>query len=191
MSINQIANGIGLQINNDIFIVTDYSHVKPGKGSAFVRVKLKNVKTNQVIERTFKTADKLEDAALEERRMQNLYNAGESTHFMDLTTFEEVVVDNALLGDSIRFLQDHLEVTGLFFNNKVLKIILPNFIIAEVTYTEPGLKGDSISGGTKPATIDSGANVQVPLFINIGDRLKIDTRTGEYVERVKNESKRD
>lgn len=171
-------------MNGGIFLVTDYSHVKPGKGSAFVRVKLKNIKTRQVLERTFKTADRLDDVALEEKRLQNLYRSGDSFHFMDCANYEEVVVPADIVGDSVRFLQDHLEVTGICCGGEILKIVLPTFITAVVVQTEPGLRGDSTKAGTKPATIDTGTGIQVPLFVHIGDRVKIDTRTGSYVERV-------
>jgi elongation factor P len=185
ISINQISSGTGLRINGDIFLVTDYSHVKPGKGSAFVRVKLKNVKTHQVLDRTFKTAEKLDDVLLEERKMQNLYRNGDDFHFMDCTSYEEKIISEDILGDSVKFLQDHLEVTGVCYGDEVLKIALPTFIVAEIIQTEPGFKGDSSRAGTKPSTIDTGMTIQVPLFVNIGDRVKIDTRTGSYVERVK------
>jgi len=185
ISINQITSGTGLRVNGGIFLVTEYSHVKPGKGSAFVRVKLKNIKTDQVLEKTFKTADKLDDVLLEEKRLQNLYRSGDSFHFMDCTSYEEKVISENILGNSIKFLQDQLEVTGICYGNEVLKIVLPTFIIAEITQTEPGFKGDSSKAGTKPATIDTGTVIQVPLFVDIGDRVKIDTRTGSYVERVK------
>lgn len=175
---------MGLRINGEIFLVTDYSHVKPGKGSAFVRVKLKNIKTDQVLERTFKTADKLDDVLLEEKKLQNLYRSGDHFHFMDCTTYEEKIVSQDVIGDALTFLQDHLEVTGICHDDEVLKIVLPTFIIAKITQTEPGFKGDSSRAGTKPATIDTGVMIQVPLFVNIGDHVKIDTRTGSYVERV-------
>ena len=175
---------MGLRINGGIFVVTEYSHVKPGKGSAFVRVKLKNIKTQQVLERTFKTADKLDDVLLEEKKLQNLYRSGNSFHFMDCTSYEEMIISKDILGETVKFLQDNLEVTGICYDNEVLKIVLPTFITAEITQTEPGFKGDSSKAGTKPATIDTGTAMQVPLFVNIGDRIKIDTRTGTYVERV-------
>jgi elongation factor P len=175
---------MGLRINGEIFLVTDYHHVKPGKGSAFVRVKLKNVKTQQVLERTFKTADKLDDVFLEERKLQNLYRSGDTFHFMDSESYEEITLSKDLLGDAVHFLQDHLEVTGICYEHEVLKIVLPTFLTAKIIQTEPGFKGDSTRAGTKPATIDTGLVIQVPLFVNIGDRVKIDTRTGSYVERV-------
>lgn len=185
ISINQISNGTALLINTDIFLVTEYHHVKPGKGSAFVRVKLKNIKTQQVLERTFKSSEKLEDIPLEERKMQVLYRGGDGYHFMDLTTYEEVVIPFDMLGDTINFLQEQLEVSGTFFENQCQKVNLPIFINALIAQADPGLRGDSSKAGTKPAVIETGATIQVPLFINTDDRVKIDTRTGTYVERVK------
>ena len=184
ISISKITSGTGLRINGEIFLVTEYSHVKPGKGGAFVRVKLKNVKTPQVLKKTFKPGDKLEEVVLMEKKLQNLYQTGDSCHFMDCTSYEEITVSKDILDDSIKFLQDNLEVTGICYNDDVLKIVLPIFITAEITHTEPGFKGDSTKAGTKPATIDTGTVIQVPLFVNTGDRIKIDTRTGSYVERV-------
>ncbi|OGX38777.1 MAG: elongation factor P [Omnitrophica WOR_2 bacterium RIFCSPLOWO2_12_FULL_50_9] len=171
-------------MGGDIFAVLEYHHVKPGKGAAFARVRVKNIKTGQVIERTFRSSDKLDDVPVDEKRLQNLYRSGDNVHFMDNSTYEEVVVPLETIGEDARFLQENLEVIGISYHNEVLKVVLPTFITAEVTHTEPGFKGDSTRSGTKPATIDTGAIVQVPLFINIGDHLKIDTRTGAYVERV-------
>ena len=185
ISINELESGIGLLINDSIYVVTEYNHVKPGKGSAFVRVKLKNLQTDQVLERTFRSSEKLEEAIFEEHRLQSQYQSGDSYHFMDLISYEEMVVPKEILGDSIRFLQENLEITGLSYKHKILKVILPTFITTQITGSEPGIKGDSSRAGTKPAVIDTGATVQVPLFINQGDWVKIDTRTGEYVERVK------
>lgn len=185
IGINQLVRGMALKFGEDIYIVTAYSHVKPGKGSAFARVTLKNVRTPQTLERTFKTADKLEDVPVEERKLQCLYHADDSVHFMDLTTFEESVIPKSVIGDDLKFLQEQQEVVGLSHNNEILRIQIPTFIVAEITHTEPGFKGDSSRSGNKPATIDTGAIVQVPLFIEIGDKIKIDTRSGEYVERTK------
>ncbi len=184
ISINQISSGIGLRVDGVLYVVSEYTHVKPGKGSAFVRIKLKNVHTGQVVERTFKSADKLEDIQLDERKIQYLYRSDDTFHFMDNTTYEQIEVSLGTVNDVLKFLQDDLEVTGLFYDEKVLKINLPTFIIAEITHTEPGFKGDSSKAGNKPATIDTGTSIQVPLFVNIEDFVKIDTRTGEYVERV-------
>jgi len=183
ISINQISGGMGLRVNNDIFLISEFQHVKPGKGSAFVRVKLKNLKTDAVIDRTFKTSDKLEDVALEERKMQYLYQ-DTAYHFMDLATFEQIAFPRGELGDIAKFLLENLEVSGIFEGNTLLKVLLPTFITTKITETEPGIKGDSSRAGTKPASIETGTTIQVPLFVNMGDFVKIDTRTGEYVERV-------
>ena len=176
---------MGLLVNGQIFLVTEHKHVKPGKGGAFAKVKLKNIKTQQVLEKTFKPVDKFDEVKLEEKKLQYQYRSGANFHFMDLATFEQVVIGEDALGDSIKFLQDNLEVTGICHKNEILKVDLPIFFTAEIIQTEPGFKGDTSKAGTKPATIDTGAIIQVPLFINIGDRIKIDTRTGSYSERVK------
>ncbi|MBF0521549.1 MAG: elongation factor P [Candidatus Omnitrophica bacterium] len=185
ISINEVESGMGLMIDGNIYLVLDYNHVKPGKGAAFVRIRMRNVKTDQVLERTFRTADSLEDVPLEERKLQNLYRNGDNCMFMDMASYEEVAIPVSIIGEQIRFLQDHLVVIGLSHNDSILKVILPNFIEAEITHTEPGIKGDSTKAGGKFATIDTGTEIQVPLFINVGDFVKIDTRTGDYIERVK------
>ena len=188
ITINQLNNGMGLLIDNDICVVNEYQHVKPGKGSAFVRVKMRNLRTGNVIERTFKTADKLEDVTLEEKGLEYLYHSGDHFCFMDHTTYEQVSMTPEEVGEAEKFLLENLIVTGLSYNNKIVKINLPNFITARIAESEPGIKGDSSRAGTKPAKIETGTVVQVPLFINVDDWVKIDTRTGVYVERVKNES---
>ena len=185
ISINEITRGVALKINEGIWVVTTYSHVKPGKGSAFVRVNLRNVQTQQVLERTYKSSERLEDVALEERKLQTLYKTDDSVHFMDMVSFEEITISTALIGDDIRFLQDNLQVTGFSHGSQMLTIELPNFITTEITHTEPGIKGDSSRSGNKPATIDTGAVIQVPLFIDTGDKIRLDTRSGSYVERVR------
>ncbi len=184
VTINQVRSGMGIRINNDVYSISEYSHVKPGKGSAFVRMKLKNLKTDLTIERTYKAADKLEDVFLEDRKLQYLYRAGDSLHFMDQGTFEESVLSVDQLGSSLQYLQDNLNVTAIFCEHQLQKVILPNFITAQIAETEPGFKGDTSRAGNKPSKIDTGAMVQVPLFINQGDWIKLDTRTGQYVERV-------
>ena len=185
ISINQISSGTALRIDNGIFVVQEYHHVKPGKGSAFVRVKIKNVKTQQVLEKTFKTADKLDDVELEEKKMQNLYQSGDSYYFMDMESFEEVAVSEEVLGDLVNYLQENAEVTAYSHEGEILKIELPMFIEVAIEHTEPGFRGDTTRAGNKPATIETGATIQVPLFVEIGDKIKLDTRTGTYVERVK------
>lgn len=184
ISINEIENGMALQIDNNLFIVEEFNHVKPGKGSAFVRVRVRNIATEQVLEKTFRSAERLDDVPLEQKKLQVLYKSGDSYHFMDMSTYEQFDIPLTIIGEGFKFLKENLEVIGMFHDNKVLKVLLPTFITAEVTHTEPGIKGDSSRSGNKPSTIDTGANILVPLFINIGDRVKIDTRTGQYVERL-------
>ena len=184
ISINEIAKGLALLVQEEIYLVTEVHHVKPGKGSAFVRVRLKNLKTDLILEKTFRSSDRLEDVFLEEKKLQYLYRTGNSFHFMDQVSFEERTMDLDKLGEGAQFLQENMEVTVLLYKNQIQKVSIPTFIIANIAQTEPGFKGDTSKGTTKPAMIDTGATVQVPLFINKGDRIKIDTRSGEYVERV-------
>lgn len=175
---------MGLLIDGQIYIVTEYSHVKPGKGSAFVRVRLKNLKTELSLDKTFRSSEVLENIDLEERRLLYQYHRGNSFHFMDQTTFEEVAIDEEKIGEGVKYLQDNLEVTAVLYDHQVQKVFLPTFIEARIIATEPGIRGDSSRAGNKPATIDTGATVLVPLFINTDDYVKIDTRTGQYVERL-------
>ena len=173
-----------IRLDNQIYLVVDYNHVKPGKGSAFVKVRLKNLKTDLVMEKTFRSADRLEPIFLEEKTAQYLYRTGDTFHFMDQETFEELAISKEYMGDTVNYLQDNLNVTAVYCDHKLQKIILPNFLIGKIVETEPGFKGDSSRAGTKPAKTDTGATIQVPLFINVGDWVKIDTRSAQYVERV-------
>ena len=184
ISITEVESGMGLLISGDVWIVLSYEHVKPGKGSSFVRIRVKNVKTHQVLERTFRSAESLDNVDLEELRLQYTYKNGNNYCFMDSRTFEEIVVPGDVMEDEVKFLQENLEVTGLSYKGEILKIVLPNFITTKVIQTEPGIRGDSSRAGNKPATIDTGATILVPLFIDIDTWIKIDTRSGEYVERA-------
>jgi elongation factor P len=172
-------------MNGGIFVVTEAQHVKPGKGAAFLKIKLRNISTGQVLDRTVHPGERFEEAHLEEKKLQYLYHNGDAYQFMDLESYEETSVSAKVLGDAVDFLQDHTEVVAIINNDKILSVTLPTFIEAEIVHTEPGFKGDTATAGTKPAQIETGATVQVPLFINIGEKVKIDTRTGSYVERVK------
>jgi elongation factor P len=183
--ITEVENGMGLVVSGEIYLVVEFNHVKPAKGSAFVRIKMRSIKTGNVLERTYRTAEKLEEAVLEFRRLQYLYQDGDGFHFMDQTTFEQVAISADMLGHGVDFLQDNMEVQGVFNGDKLLSVQIPNFIIAKIAEADLGLKGDSSRAGTKPAKIDTGATVQVPLFIEVGEVVKIDTRDGTYVERVK------
>jgi len=185
ISINEVENGMGLVVEGQLYFVTEFNHVKPGKGSAFVRIRLKNIRTEAVLERTFRTADVLEDAKLERRRMQFTYVAGDEYHFMDQNTFEDTMIPAQLLGDGIKYLQDNMEVETVLYKDEVVRAEVPNFIVTTIIEADPGLKGDSSRAGYKPAKIDTGASIQVPLFIQPGEVIKVDTRTGIYVERVK------
>ncbi|MBF0570128.1 MAG: elongation factor P [Candidatus Omnitrophica bacterium] len=185
ITINEVAKGMALMVDGDIWTIVDFNHVKPPKGSAFVRIKLRNLKSSNVIERTYRSAETLEDVPLEERRMQFSYTSGDTYHFMCQETYEEVAISREFLGDKVEYLMDNQEVTGYVFEDKVLKVELPNFIIAKIVEAAPGVKGDSSKTDSKPAKIESGASVMIPLFIEVGETVKIDTRNGQYVERVK------
>lgn len=185
ITITEVSKGLALNVDGNICTIVDFSHVKPAKGSAFVRIKLRNLKTGAVIERTYRSAETLDDVPLEERKLQYLYSAGDDFHFMDQTTFEEHVIRREELGDIINFLLDNMTILGFVNQDRVLKVELPNFIVTKIVESEPGVKGDSTKSNTKPAKIETGATILVPLFVNVGDEVKIDTRSGEYVERVK------
>jgi len=184
IGINQLTSGMALKIDGETYLVSEYQHVKPGKGSAFCRVKLKNIRTDAVLERTFRTADKLDDVPVDEERLEYMYHSGGAHHFMNHDTYEQMEVTDEVLGDTAKFLLENLEVTGLISGGRVMKIVLPIFIEAEVVEAEPGIKGDSSRAGTKPVKIETGTTIQAPLFINQGDWIKIDTRSGQYVERI-------
>lgn len=177
-------NGFTMLLDNALVSIVDFQHVKPGKGSAFVRTKLKNVQTGAVLDRTFRSGDKVEEVRLEKRQMQYLYAEGESYHFMDTETYEQIVIPSSLVGEGAGFLKENEMTYVLIALEKPIGVELPKFVELKVTHTEPGMKGDTATGAVKPATLETGAVVNVPLFVNQGDVLKIDTRTGDYVERV-------
>jgi elongation factor P len=166
------------------FVVIDYQWVKPGKGGAFNRTKMKNMRTGSIIERTFRSEEKLEQAVLEERRAQFMYRSDDEFHFMETETFEQFFLPEAQLGDAQNYLKEEMVVTILSHRGSPLRVEVPTFVELTVTETDPGVRGDTASGGSKPATLETGAVIQVPLFINVGDRLRVDTRTGTYIERA-------
>ncbi len=184
LSINQFKNGVTILWDNEVYCIIDAEHVKPAKGSAFVRVKIKNLKTGSLLDRTFRGQDSAEEAFVEQRKMQFLYSVEDIYHFMDQENYDQIAVSKSDLGDNGKFLKDNLEVLGVFYKDRLLNINLPNFIEFLVTETEPGIKGDTAKSSFKPARVESGAVISVPLFISGGDRIKVDTRTGQYVERV-------
>ena len=177
-------NGFTMVIDGTIFSIVEFQHVKPGKGGAFVRTKLRNVQTGAVIDRTFRSGDKVENIRLEKREMQYLYSDGDLYHFMDMETYEQLGIASDILGERANLLKENESAFMLMAENKPITAELPNFVNLEITHTEPGIKGDTATGAVKPATLETGAVVMVPLFVNQGDTLKIDTRTGDYVERV-------
>ena len=184
LSINEVKSGVTILVDDTVYIVVDAQHVKPGKGAAFVRARLRNMKNSNIQEKTFRGDEKIDAAFVDERKLQYQYKSGDMFHFMDQENFEEIAVSDENIGDNYKFLKDNIEVIGLFYKNDVLSINLPNFIEVEIRNTEPGIKGDTAKSGTKPAEIETGASINVPLFINVGDKIKVDTRTGGYVERV-------
>ena len=185
LSINEIKSGVTILVDGDVYICLDAQHVKPGKGAAFVRARLRNMKTNSIQEKTFRGEEKIDSAFVEERKLQYQYSSGGLFHFMDTENFEEIAISEEIVGDSAKLLKDNLEIQGYFFKGEAMSITLPNFIEFTIVETEPGVKGDSSKSGTKPAKVDTGATIQVPLFINLGDKIKVDTRTGgTYAERI-------
>lgn len=177
-------NGVTFDLDGNIFQVIDFQHVKPGKGAAFVRTKIKNVVTGAIVERTFNPTDKMPKALIERKDMQYLYNDSDLYYFMDVESYEQIPINNSTIGNSLKFVKENMTVKILSHNGKVFGIEPPTFVELEITQTDPGFKGDTATGATKPATVETGATVKVPLFVNQGDVIKIDTRTEEYMERV-------
>jgi len=177
-------NGVTFELDGQVFQVVEFMHVKPGKGAAFVRTKLKNVITGATIERTFSPTDKMPEAHIERKDMQYLYNDGDLYYFMDMETYEQVPLGADTVGDSLKFVKENMNVKILSFKGNVFGIEPPTFVELEVVETEPGFRGDTATNTTKPATVETGAIVKVPLFVNKGDMIRIDTRTGEYLERA-------
>lgn len=176
--------GVTVEIDGQVWSIADFQHVKPGKGAAFVRTRLKNVMTGAVLERTFSPTDKYPRAHIETKEMQYLYNDGELYYFMDTETYEQIPLNKSEVEDMIHFVKENENVSVKFFKGKAFSVEAPNFVEMEIVDTEPGFKGDTASNTTKPATTETGYVVNVPLFINIGDHIRIDTRTGEYMERM-------
>ena len=183
-STSDFRKGLRIEIEGKPHIIVDFLHVKPGKGGAFVRTKLKNLITGNVIDRTFRSGEKVDIPDLQEKTMQYLYHAEDEFYFMDQETYEQISLSVDQLGENKGFLQEGITIDILFHNDKPIGVELPIFVELPVSKTDPGLKGDTASGGSKPATLETGTVVQVPLFIEEGDVVKIDTRTGEYIERV-------
>jgi elongation factor P len=177
-------NGMNIILNKQLFNIVWFQHHKPGKGGAIVRVKLKNIKTGQILERTFRAGEKVEDATLESSKKTFLYAARDEYNFMDMETYEQLVLTKEQLKDKVSFLIENMEVSVLSYNKEIIGVELPITVELKVVYTEPGLKGNTASSTTKPATLETELVIQVPLFINIDDVVRVDTRNGEYLQRV-------
>ena len=181
---SQFRNGLKIELDGEPFTMIYFQHVKPGKGGAFVRTKVKNLKTGRVLDRTFRSGEKVEEADVAERKMQYLYQDGEDLVFMDTETFEQIPFSAAQVGDARKWLKENLDVEVLFWRGRPINLEIPSFVEYTITRCDPGLKGDTAQGATKPATLETGAVVQVPLFVKEGERIRVDTRSGEYFERV-------
>lgn len=181
---SEFKTGLCINVDGEIYTIEWYQHHKPGKGGAVMRTKLRNVKTGSIIERTFKSGEKFELVDLVRKKKQYMYQAGDNLVFMDMETFEEIHIPKKQIGDVIKFLKEGVEVEGLYLKDEFLGIELPITVELKVVHTVPGIRGDSVSNVMKPATLETGAEILVPLFIEIGDVVKVDTRTGEYIERV-------
>ncbi|MEG2646257.1 MAG: elongation factor P [Clostridia bacterium] len=177
-------NGVTFEMEGNVYRVVEFLHVKPGKGAAFVRTKLKNVMTGNSLEKTFNPSEKFEEAQITIQEMQYLYNDGNNYSFMDTTTYEQVELTKDQILETLPYLKDNMNVKVLSYKEKVFGVEPPTFVELEVTYTEPGIKGSTATGTTKPCTVETGAKFNVPVFVEIGDKVRIDTRTGSYMERV-------
>ena len=177
-------NGVTFEMDGNVLQIVEFQHVKPGKGAAFVRTKVRNVITGSVIERTFNPSDKFPSAYVERKDMQYLYSDGSLYYFMDMETYEQMPVDESKLGSSFQFVKENMEIKVLSYKGNVFGVEPPFFVELEITETDPGFKGDTATNATKPATVETGAEIRVPLFIEQGDKVRIDTRTGEYMERA-------
>ena len=185
ISASDFRNGITFEMDGNVMQVVEFQHVKPGKGAAFVRVKMKNIITGAVTETTFSPTDKFENAYVERKDMEYSYSDGDLYYFMDMESYELIPLDAKLLGDSFRFVKENMPCKVMSYKGNVFGVEPPNFVELEVTATDPGFKGDTATNVQKPATLETGAEIKVPLFINPGDRIRVDTRTGEYLERAK------
>ena len=181
---NDLRNGLVLNLEGQLWQVVEFQHVKPGKGPAFVRTKIKNVLSGKTVDRTFNAGLKVETATVDRRDMQYLYKDGNDYVFMDVKSYDQIYVPGDTVGDAARFLLENQDVIVAFHDETVLFVELPAAVVLTVSHTEPGLQGDRSSAGTKPATVETGAEIQVPLFLNTGDRVKVDTRSGSYISRV-------
>jgi len=184
VSAGDFKKGITIEIEGQVWMIVDFQHVKPGKGAAFVRTKIKNVQTGSVLEKSYNPTEKFENAHIEKKEMEYLYSDGELYYFMDTETYEQIPLNFNKVEDSLPYIKENMRVTMKFFKGEAFSVEPPNFVELQVAETEPGFKGDTATSGNKPAIMETGAKIMVPLFINTGDIIRIDTRTGEYMERA-------
>jgi elongation factor P len=184
VSAGDFRKGITIEIDGQVWVIVDFQHVKPGKGAAFVRTKMKNIMQGNVLERTFNPTEKFENAHVDKKDMQYLYNDGELYYFMDNETFEQLPLNKDKVEDAMNFVKENMTVTIKFFKGEAFSVEPPNFVELTVSETEPGFKGDTATAGNKPAILETGYKIMVPLFISEGDLIRVDTRTGEYMERA-------
>ncbi len=184
VSTNDFHNGLTIELEGTVYQIIDFQHSKMGRGGALVKTKLRNIENGGIIEKTFRSGEKVERAHVEQRAKQYLYRDGENYVFMDTETFEQIFLTQEQLGNKINFLKENMTLEVAMYEGRAIDIILPTFVELAVLETQPGIKGNTVSGGSKPATLETGAVVQVPLFINEGDVIKVDTRTSDYIERV-------
>ena len=184
VSAGDFRNGVTFEMDGNVYQIIEFQHVKPGKGAAFVRTKIRNVIAGSVVEKTFNPSDKLPTAYIERKPMQYLYSDGDLYYFMDTETYEQLPINASILDDNFKFVQENMECTVLSYKGNVFGVQPPNFVELTVTKTDPGFRGDTATNVTKPATLETGAEIRVPLFIDEGEKIRIDTRTGEYMERV-------
>ena len=184
ISAGDFRNGLTVEMDNGIFQIIEFQHVKPGKGAAFVRTKLKNIISGGVVEKSFRPTEKFPQARIDRKDMQYLYSDGDLFNFMDVESYEQIALNSDTIGDALKFVKENEMVKICSHNGNVFAVEPPLFVELEITETEPGFKGDTATGATKPAVVETGATVYVPLFVELGDKIKIDTRTGEYLSRV-------
>lgn len=184
ISVTDLRNGTKVEMDGGLWECLDYQHQKIGRGGAKVVSKFRNMETGSIVEKTFNSGEKLQDIFIDYRKLQYLYNDGDSYTFMDMETYEQPNLSREQIGDGAKFLKENLEVTVDYYRGKALKVTLPNVVELQITQTDPGVKGDTVSGGSKPAALESGATVNVPLFIDQGETIRVDTRTGEYLGRA-------
>ena len=185
VSAGDFRKGVTIEIDGKVYVIVEFQHVKPGKGAAFVRAKIKNIVTGQVLEQTFNPSDKYENAHIERKEMQYSYNDDGLYYFMDMETYEMIPLNYDIVAEAMKFVKEEMMVTVQSYKGVAFSVEPPNFVELEITETEPGIQGDTSKAGNKPAKLETGFNINVPLFINMGDKIRVDTRTGTYMERVK------